>query len=315
MREFTFENKALTIYCYAWTDVEKPIGIVQIAHDLGEYCARYDVLARFLNANGFIVIGSDLRGFGKTCGGYDHRGEVYGDCLNDTVDDLIKLSDYAVSKYRLPLILAGFGYGALLAQNYMSKHGRSIAGCVLSGAYYTVNLHTLINSIIVSTVIGFIEPRTPANFVSALEYKRFSRPFEHERIKYAYLTRDEEEIKRYVADPFCGAQFVMSYDFQKSYFNNSFWTIYPKRRYKDIPKDLPILFLGGTEDSVANFGKDINKLYSKFIKNGQKYVYMNLYEKARHDLVSETNRDEIFKDMYIFLRKCLTVYGIAVDKA
>lgn len=309
MREFTFENKALNIYCYAWDEVESPKGIVQIAHDLGEYCLRYQVLADFLNANGFIVVGSDLRGFGKTCGGYDHRGEVYGDCLNDTVDDLIKLSDYAVSHYRLPLFFLGFGYGALLAQNYMSKHGKALAGCILASAYYTVKFPILIDSIIASTVIGFIEPRTPANFINAIEYKRFSHYFEHEKTKYAYLTRDKEEIKKYVADPFCGAQFVMSYDFQKSYFNNGFWTVFTKRKYKEIPKDLPILIMGGTQDSVASFGRDVNKLYSKLIKNGQKFVYVNLYDKARHDLVNEVNKQEVFTDMYFFLNKCLSAFG------
>lgn len=312
MREFSFENKALSIYCYAWDDVKEPKGIVQIAHDLGEYCARYDVLARFLNANGFIVVGSDLRGFGKTCGGYDHRGEVYGDCLNDTIDDLIKLSDYSISKYRLPLIYLGFGYGTVLAWHYMYKYGRNLAGCILAGAYYTVNLNTLLMSIIASTVIGFIQPTTPANFINSLQYRRAARPFEFEKRKYAYLTRDTEEIKRYVGDPFCGAQFAMSYEFQKSYFNNSFWTTFIKKKFKAIPIDLPVLLLGGTEDSVARFGRDIKKIYAKLIKTKHKFVYMNLYEKARHDLANETNRDEIFSDIYLFLRKCLTAYGVGV---
>lgn len=310
MREFTFENKALTIYCYAWDDVESPVGIVQIAHDLGEYCTRYDPFARFLNANGFIVIGTDHRGFGKTCGGYDHRGEVYGDCLNDTVEDMIKLSDYAISTYRLPLFLIGFGYGTILAHKYLGKNGESLAGCVMASAYYTVKLPLLIQSIITSTVIGFIEPRTPANFINALEYKRVSHYFDHEKIKYSYLTRDKEEIKRYVADPFCGAQFVMSYDFEKSYLNNAFWTVFVKKKYKDIPKDLPILLLGGTEDPIGNFGKDIKKLYGKLVKYGQKYVYANLYDKARHDLTSELNKAEVFEDVYCFLKKCLLSYGV-----
>ena len=304
MREFTFENKALTIYCYAWDEVEKPVGVVQLVHDLGEYTTRYDHLARFLNANGYIVLGCDLRGFGKTCGGYDHRGECYGEPVSDTTDDLIKLSGYALSHYRLPLVLMGFGYGAMLAQIYMSLNGKALSGCILAGAYYTVNLHTLLSSIIVSTVIGFIEPGTPANFVSRLEYKRVSRPFQHEKIKYSYLTRNRDEIKNYVADPYCGAQFTLSYEFQKSYFNNGFWTVFTKRRYHDIPKDLPILFLGGTDDSLADFGRDINKLQHKLIKNGQKYVYVNLYDKARHDLANEINREEIFTDACLFLKKC-----------
>ena len=107
MRTFSFENKAQTIKCYAWDNVERPLGIIQIAHDECDYSLRYQEFADFFNKRGYIVVSQDLRGFGDSSNGFEHRGEFYGDVFQYSVDDMILLTNLAIAYYKLPVILLG----------------------------------------------------------------------------------------------------------------------------------------------------------------------------------------------------------------
>ena len=69
MRESRMERPdGVSIYYKVWDDVSNPVGVLQIAHGMGEYIERYDPFARYLNRKGIIVYGNDHRGHGKTIG-------------------------------------------------------------------------------------------------------------------------------------------------------------------------------------------------------------------------------------------------------
>ena len=64
---FTSPQDGTLLTTYAWeTGVDAPRGVVQIAHGLAEHAARYDRLARSLNAAGFLVRAADHRGHGRS---------------------------------------------------------------------------------------------------------------------------------------------------------------------------------------------------------------------------------------------------------
>ena len=80
-------------YAYYWEDVKEPIGVVQIIHGMAEHIQRYDFFAEFLNYNGFIVVGMDTRGHGRTAVEGLGLGVVTrGDSFADTVADQIELA-------------------------------------------------------------------------------------------------------------------------------------------------------------------------------------------------------------------------------
>lgn len=54
------------IYIKQWLPDKQAIGILQIAHGMVEHIERYHDLASYCTSLGFIVIGSDHRGHGKT---------------------------------------------------------------------------------------------------------------------------------------------------------------------------------------------------------------------------------------------------------
>ena len=75
------------------------------------------------------------------------------------------------------------------------------------------------------------------------------------------------------------------------------------------PAALPVLFASGEEDPVGDYGKAVKKvfkLYTKYVDN----VELRLYEDDRHELHSETNRQEVFEDLLEWIESDVLAYDI-----
>ena len=304
MQEFVFENKGTKIYCTAWEVETDAVGVVILAHDAGDYSKRFGELANYLNANGYMVLAPDLRGHGRTAGGYDKRGEVEGDSFFDSVDDLHHLASYALSVYRLPLCMMGMGYGALLTLAYAQQYGDSLMGAVLLSPNALNGYAALAGNVISSTIIGFVDSRNPATIINRWRNKRYEKPFLDEKNRYAWISRDTEEVRAYVNDAFCGAQFAFSLGFEQS-LCRAIGKISFGKRMRAIPEDLPILLLAGDGDPVCEYALATRKLHADLMKAGNRKCVLKVYPKARHDLLHEKNRDEVMVDALSFVERCI----------
>ncbi len=306
MKEFKLKSfDGTEIFCYAWDEVKKPIAVVQIAHGMGEHCARYDHFASFLNSNGYIVVADDHRAHGKTCG-YDNRGIADGDCFNDTISDMINLTKYAKDKYKLPVLLLGHSYGSFLSQGYIQKNAANIAGVVLSGSAYMNIPLTKVGKIIAIVQAYLFGNDKPAKLIAKMSFEAYDKPFAAEKQKFAWLSRDADVSKKYIADPFCGAHFAMSLGFQVSFFKG-LGKLYTPKGLAAIPKELPILIVSGDKDPVGGDGKLVTRLYEEYKALGLSKAEFKLYADARHEILNETNKDEVYGDVLSFINKTLGV--------
>ena len=287
------------IHCYTWDQVENPKAVVQIAHGMGEHCGRYDDFASFLNKNGYIVIAEDHRGHGKTCG-YDNRGIVEGDSYNDTISDMIALTSMAVKKYKLPVVLVGHSYGSFLSQGYIERNGDALAGVILSGSAFMDTLQVAFGRVVASIQNFFCGGEKPANLIAKLSFGAYDKQFKSEKQQFAWLTRDKEVVKKYIADEYCGAAFTMSIGFQKSFFYGM-KTVYKPASLGAIPKDLPVLIASGDKDPVGENGKLVKRLYELYKSLGLTDLTVNLYPEARHEILNELNKDEVYADFLAFI--------------
>ena len=67
--EFTLlsNNGKTKINCVVWKPEDgRYIGVIQLIHGMLEYIDRYSEFAEFLTQNGFIVVGHDQLGHGKS---------------------------------------------------------------------------------------------------------------------------------------------------------------------------------------------------------------------------------------------------------
>ena len=68
-----------------------------------------------------------------------------------------------------------------------------------------------------------------------------------------------------------------------------------------MDEDLPVLFIAGEDDPVGNFGKGVKQAVNAFYQSGMKNVECILYPEARHELINELNKEEVFWDVLEWL--------------
>ncbi|MEE9420582.1 MAG: alpha/beta hydrolase [Desulfatiglandaceae bacterium] len=64
--EFSWTTgEGLKMFGQGWEPVTDPRGVICLVHGLGEHSGRYNHLAAFLNASGYVLLAFDLRGHGS----------------------------------------------------------------------------------------------------------------------------------------------------------------------------------------------------------------------------------------------------------
>lgn len=268
---------------YTWAHVAgQPVGVVQIAHGLAEHGARYDRFAQQLNAAGFVVHAVDHRGHGRTGG--DRLGDFGAAGFGGLIADVAQYGSALRAQHgSLPVFLFAHSMGSFAAQAALLDHASTWAGAILSGS-------TALDALAAAMA------NAPADAPSGLA--AFNAGFEH-RTGYEWLSRDEAEVDAYVADPWCGWE--VPGDVIPSLFA-------PAARLADpallagIRSDLPILIASGDADPLAGGGALIELLGQRYRDAGIADVTVKLYPAARHEILNETNRDEVTADIVAWLR-------------
>lgn len=286
-----------------WLPDGKIKGIVQILHGMVEYVDRYDDFARYLCNLGFAVAGDDHRGHGFTAG-EENLGKVPdGHTYFDTVDDAIILTDYLQSKYPdVPTIVFGHSYGSFLAQGYIQQNSDKINGCVLCGSARIDNSDVKMGRKVANMQFKLYGKDKPANLIRKLSFGGYDKPFKHEKRKNAWLNRDVDACEKYNNDKFCN--YTMSIGFYK-YFFDGLIKIYEQERLDKINKDLPLFIISGDKDPVGNMGKLVRELYDLYVDNGIKNVKIKLYNNARHEILNELNKAEVYQDVSDWIKEVI----------
>lgn len=278
-----------------WLPDGKVKGIVQILHGMVEYIDRYDEFAKYLCNLGFAVAGDDHRGHGLTAG-EENLGKVpAGDTYFDTIDDAIILTQYLQEKYpSVPTIVFGHSYGSFLAQGYIQQNGDNIDGCVLCGSARMDNSDVKMGKKVANMQFKLYGKDKPANLIRKLSFGGYEKPFKHEKRKNAWLNRDVDACEKYNNDKFCN--YTMSIGFYK-YFFEGLLKIYEQERLDKINKDLPLFIISGDKDPVGNMGQLVRELYDLYVNIGVKNVKIKLYNNARHEILNELNKAEVYQDV------------------
>ncbi len=284
------------LQCYVWDEVRNPKGVVQIAHGMAEHARRYDNFASYLNKNGYIVFADDHRAHGmtstkqsaKSIKGY-HKGDIY----MDTVRDEVTITAYLKDTYNLPVVYFGHSYGSMVGQRYIEECAEH-TGAILSGSAMMKGALLNTGCAIIGLQYKLCGGEKVGNLANNLSFGSYNKPFKKEKLPYAWLSRDKEQVKKYILDEQCG--WVMSTAFFKWFFTGL------KSSYRDenlakIDKNKPIAIFSGDKDPVGGNGKLVKKLYEQYVNLGVKDVTMKLYPDARHEILNEINNAEVYADV------------------
>ena len=277
-------------------------GIVQIAHGMAETAERYERFANTLAEHGYKVYIHNHRGHGKTAGSVEELGHLAErDGFRWLVYDMHQLS-VIIRKHHpsLPLFLFGHSMGSFAAQKYSMQYGKELKGLILSGS--NGNQGFVLNA---GIAIASLEAkkkgrRAKSERMNSLMFGNFNKLFSPNRTEFDWLSRDEAEVDKYVADPFCGAVFTCGfyYDFLKGLKD-----IEKRKNRKKMPSELPLLLVAGDRDPVGKCGKGVTNLSKIYKRAGVKDITLKLYIEARHELLNESNREEVTEEILTWLDK------------
>lgn len=286
------------IFCRLWDEVDDARGVVLIIHGMSEHSKRYDSFAKFLNQHGYLVFGFDLRAHGKTSKSVDDLGKYDGDLFLDSVYDAIFFSHLLNEKFPdLPLLIFGHSFGSFLLQRYIQLYDK-YKGVIFCGSA-NMNKQASVSLGLFVSGIGksFCGKNKKANLIAKLSFGSYAKNFENGN----WLSRDEAVFKKYQKDDYCG--FVCSNNFYCSFFKN-LKKLYNSENLAQVNIRKPMMIISGTQDPVGGFSKLATSLNEMYMGLGVKLRKFKLYEGARHELLNETNKQEVFEDILDYLNKC-----------
>lgn len=272
---FTYvDAHGVEISAYAWLpDPEmtpEPVAVVQIAHGIGEHALRYDAFARFLTHAGLAVYADDHRGHGET-GRRQHGGDL--SLLGRLGPGGLRAAEAAIVQFTelirerhhgLKVAQFGHSWGSLMTQRILNERPRLWDAVVLSGSAFRTFRHMESGDL-------------NANWSSVADANGFE-----------WLSRDPEVATTFIADPLCFEANVL-----KLFGVTDGLRLYGKPG-PGLDPLTPLLIVSGSEDPLSR-GNGLQLLADAYRARGVRDVSVKLYPEGRHEMLNETNRDEVYE--------------------
>lgn len=268
---------------------EKPTAVIVIAHGMAEHAARYQPLAQWLNQQGVAVLAIQHRGHGPHCPDSDlgHYANRRG--WQKVVDDLQQVVVHARKQYPdLPLTLFGHSMGSFIAQAFTQQYGDQIDNLILCATNRIDKPKLLVSLALVRMTRALRGKRHQSPLIDNMTFGAFNKAFTPNRTSHDWLSRDPQQVDRYLKDPLCGFSCTVGLwsDFIGGMLgiNPAAWR-----------KDLPVHLLAGDRDPVGEMGRGFSQHVANLKAAGLNVASERLFPGARHELVNETNADEVWQ--------------------
>jgi alpha-beta hydrolase superfamily lysophospholipase len=281
-QERTFvDSDGVTIHFLYWK-VGNPIGVVQIAHGLGEYAARYEELAQKLVAAGYSVYADDHRGHGRTGleqwgGDHSQLGKLGPGSIRSTIRSVRELVPIIREENAgLPLALLGHSWGSLIAQSIINEHADDYQALILTGTAYRTLIH----------MNGGDLAKKHAHLGTT---------------GYEWLSRDQSVGQAFMDDPLTfkanGLKLFGALESLRLL----------GRPAKNLAYDIPVLIQIGSEDTLGGVRSAELLAQGYLTRSKLSDVKLIIYTDARHEIFNETNSEEVYADTIGWLSSHLVV--------
>lgn len=269
--------------------------IVQLSHGMVEFIDRYKPLAEDLAGRGILVTGHDHLGHGgsiRTKDDYGYFAEPDGN--RAVLDDLHAMTTLTKHLYPgVPYFLLGHSMGSFYARQYLCEYGAELDGAILMGTGYQPKALVTLARTVCRMLAVFFGWRHRSKLVRDLSFLGYNKGLEG-RTPHDWLNRDPAEVDKYRADERCMFTFTLN-----AYYSmfTGILRLYDPDFLNRMPKDLPLLFLAGDADPVGEQGKGVQRAIDSLKAVGVQNITQKFYPGARHELLVEINRQEVFADI------------------
>ena len=274
-------------------------GIFQIAHGMCEHKERYYNFMEYLTNQGYITIINDHRGHGESIKKRNDLGYFYDETGEFIVEDLHQVTEYIKEMYPdKEVSLLGHSMGSMVVRKYIKKYDNEIKNLIVCGSPSKNELIDL-GLILVEVKKFFQGEKHRSNMLQKLALKKNNIKFKDAKSDNSWICSDKRTVEVYDQNDLCGFTFTING------FKNLFKLmkhIYIKKGWEMQNKDLPILFIAGSDDPIIG-NKEKWRKSQEFLKElGYKNVTGKLYQGLRHEILNEKNNEKIYKDILDFIK-------------
>lgn len=263
MSKLSFPGSEGNVVYHRWLPDSEASGVVVLVHGYAEHGARYAHVAEDLTDRGFAVYAEDHLGHGESNG----ERALISD-FEHIVDDLHTLAGIARAENpSMPLIMAGHSMGGLLTARFAERYPDELAGAAFMGA-----------------VLGDWQW---AREVLSLHEIPYQEP------EYSGMSRDPETVRQYTEDPL-----VYHGQYKRPLLESEVVAL--DRFNAEMHRiTMPVLFLHGSADPYVPYRDSLHAVE----RMASEDKTLRVYPGARHELVNETNRDEIIGDLVRWIER------------
>ncbi len=290
----SFDGKNLHLINW-YNEEEKPKAIVHIVHGMAEYADRYDHFAQFLAPHGMTVYANDHRGHGFTqtdgkLGFFDaHDGWTY------VVKDLKTISEHIKEHHPgIPYILLGHSMGSFMSRTFVIKYPMEADALILSGTAFHPGKIANVGKFIARFLKLVFKAHSPSYLLNYVTFGNYNKTYKNAKTNFDFLSRDPELVQKYKSDDLCG--FICPNSFFIDLLSGIDY-IHQAENIRKMNPNLPLFLVAGTDDPVGDYGKGVEKVYQLFQQEKMMNVSMKLYPEARHEILNEINKSEVYNDL------------------
>ncbi|MBD5552037.1 MAG: alpha/beta hydrolase [Lachnospiraceae bacterium] len=298
---FTFlsDDNKTEIHAVKWLpESGEYTAVVQIVHGMIEYVERYEEFASYMTERGYLVVGHDHLGHGDSVGSTEDWGYIAEENSDGhMIEDMHKLRLMTEKENPgMPYFMLGHSMGSYLLRKYITQYGDGLSGALIVGTGSVPDIATKAGMQIAKCMARFKGWRYRSKFVEKLffsgAYNKFS--MDGKDLENNWLTKDLDIAAKYYGEPKCSFRFTL----------NGYYTVMKVVCYDNqskntarIPKDLPIILLSGADDPVGNMSKGVLLVKKQLEEAGIKDLSCKLYENDRHEILNETDRGVVYRDI------------------
>lgn len=307
-KNFTYKStdKKTRIHGMVWipdhTKRSEIRGIVQIVHGMVEFIGRYDRFARFLNDQGYLVIGHDHLGHGASVRrDEDHGFFAENDGNACLIGDIRRLHRHTRARFPgVPYFILGHSMGSFLVRQYITRFGNELTGAIIMGTGYIPMATLKTGKQLCRRIAQARGWRYRSTLLFQMALGQNNKKIKNPRTDCDWLSHDTAIVDAYKAHPWDNFRFTVN-----GYYHmfRGMEAASRTANIQMIPFDLPILIVSGDNDPVGAYGKGVRKVYEQYLKNGITNISMTLYPGMRHEILNELDHDIVDRDLLAWLEE------------
>lgn len=263
LSEAFFAGSEGRVFYRRWEPAGAAVRIVLMVHGYAEHGGRYGHVASELTRRGAVVYAEDHLGHGRSDGERALISE-----FEHVVDDLHTLAAIARAEHPgLPLVLVGHSMGGLLSARFAQRWPEELAGVAFCGA-----------------VIGDWAWARQVLAAPALPQVEFDP---------LAISRDARVGRAYAEDPL-----VYHGQYKRHLLEAEVEALDRYARDNDR-LTMPVALLHGTADPFVPYRRSLQAVQDMPTED----VTVHLYEDGRHEVLNDSNRDEVIADLAAWVER------------